>query len=97
MLIFYDREGRPIDLAAWVSLSHDDYRKVARDELDGWLISTIWTGLDLSGQPPLIFETMIFKPDGSPCYQERWPTEAAALAGHDQAVAAVRDHDVPTW
>jgi hypothetical protein len=39
---------------------------------------------------PIIFETMVF---GGPLDQEQWryATKEAALAGHDQAVAAVQD------
>jgi hypothetical protein len=52
----------------------------------------VWIGIDyrMRPGPPLIFETMIF---GGPLDQTqwRWPSEEAALAGHDQAVALVRD------
>jgi hypothetical protein len=55
------------------------------------------------GGPPLIFETMIFAPadvtvgreNALPApadldqYQERYPTEEAARAGHDRALAAM--------
>lgn len=70
---------------------------------EGIEISTVWIGLDLDfwgDGPPLIFETMVFvtldEPrellggafttrEGTETY--RWPTEAAALAGHDRIVA----------
>lgn len=69
------------------------------------VVSTVWIGTDMSfafgREPhvPLIFETMAFlakEPEsdyalGESVYCERWPTEAAALAGHDQAVEWVKD------
>jgi hypothetical protein len=52
----------------------------------------VFLGLDHShgGGPPLLFETLVF---GGPLADEgdRYPTRAAALAGHDQMVARVRD------
>jgi hypothetical protein len=41
--------------------------------------------------PPLIFETMVFggEYDG---YQWRWATLEGAEAGHEQAVAFVKEH-----
>jgi hypothetical protein len=93
--LWYDRGGNPITPEAW-SILHDDfaYVMVAKTPIgDDAEVSTVWVGLDhnfLGEGPPLIFETMIF---GSPldghCW--RYPNEVAALAGHDQAVASVRD------
>lgn len=56
-------------------------------------VSTVWMGLDhnfFGEGPPLIFETMIF---GGPLDGQRWrwPTEEAALAGHDQVVELCRE------
>src|SRR5262245_9438306 len=55
-------------------------------------VSTVWLGADHSfglGGPPLYFETAIFGPDEE-LEIIRTPTEAAAIAAHDQAVAHVR-------
>ena|SRR5215813_4485667 len=91
-MTFYDREGRRVTLREWVILSSDhSYFRVAADIENGWLISTVYTGIAIAGTPPLIFETMIFTPDGEIVYQERYPTEAAALGGHDQAISWARD------
>lgn len=99
---YYDRQGNPlpdphVDMEAWIrewaSLFEDeDYRRVALTEIGDVRISTVWLGIDHNfwGQgPPLIFETMVF---GGPLdeEQERYSTEAQALAGHDQMVAKVR-------
>lgn len=88
----YDFDGQPISVHQWVLLCFDERQWVARTTLDdGTLISTIWTGLDAGlHDPPLIYETMIFGGlhDGR---QYRWPGRHAALAGHDQTVALVRE------
>jgi hypothetical protein len=44
------------------------------------------------GGPPLLWETMIFGPEGHELtgYQRRYTTRAAALEGHAQALALVR-------
>ena len=77
-----------------------EYKVVAQHWVRGWMVSTVWLGLDhgfgMSG-PPVIFETMVFPPgdeaggDGviAERYCERYPTEAAAQAGHDRALAAI--------
>jgi hypothetical protein len=92
--MYYDRRGWPISMTAW-SLRHGDvnYRVVAQDRLRGWLVSTVWLGLDHNffGQgPPLIFETMVFAPEGGLLgneeYCERYATEEEARAGHYQAL-----------
>ncbi len=91
----------------------DTYRRVALTALTEDIeVSTVWLGLDHGfGRPgpPLIFETMIFtrldEPtvlwgitlthDGGETW--RWPTEEAALAGHDRIVAELRSNiAVPT-
>ncbi|HEY1437345.1 MAG TPA: hypothetical protein VGG82_07570 [Casimicrobiaceae bacterium] len=90
----YDFDGNPISLDAWSRLFADyAERMVALDRLGDVEVSTVWIGLDHRfGEPgaPLIYETMIFggEHDGD---QWRWPNRHAALAGHDQAVAIVRD------
>ncbi len=94
--IYYDRAGRPIPMLEWAKLFGDDaYKRVALTHVGDVSVSTVWLGLDHGfglGGVPLIFETMVFG-GAHDEDQWRWPTEAAALAGHDQAVAMVRDHD----
>jgi hypothetical protein len=97
---WFDYDGNPITIEEWDRLFRDfERRQVARTELGDVSVSTVWLGLDhrmpppLSKPgPPLIFETMIF--GGGDDLDEhcwRWPNQHAALAGHDQAVALVRD------
>jgi hypothetical protein len=55
-------------------------------------VSTVFLGLDHAwgGGTPLLFETMTFGgEDGE--WQWRYRTKAAAQAGHDRVVAALRD------
>lgn len=92
--LYYDRDGEPITLERWIALVEDaDYRRIARTDINGIVVSTVWLGIDhqFGDGPPLIFETMIF---GGPHDEETWrryDTEANARAGHDDAVAAVHN------
>lgn len=92
--MFYDREGRPIGTWEW-TLKFDDfgYRVVCKTRVGGAEVSTVWLGLDhsLGEGPPMIFETMVFD-DGKPGedeHCERYPTEEAAVAGHEGIVEAL--------
>lgn len=94
--MYYDRDGRKIDLSTWARLFETTDRQVAYTQVrDGVHVSTVWLGLDHNPYghgPPLIFETMVF---GGSLHGEqwRWPTEALAVAGHDQMVAFVRERE----
>jgi hypothetical protein len=92
MSSYYDRQGQPIDMMTWAQMFEDKAVKVvAQTKVGDVLVSTAWLGLDHNflGGPPLIFETMVFGGllDQE---QERYSTEAQALAGHDQMVAKVK-------
>lgn len=96
--LWYDRLGWPISVQRAERLLGDpEYVRVAEHTEAGFWISTVWLACDHSigfpvSGPPILFETMIFGPeDWQGEYVERYPTEAAALAGHDQAVAWLRD------
>jgi hypothetical protein len=103
--LYYDRKGQPIDLMTWARKHEDhDYRTVAQHWVRGWMVSTVWIGIDHSFSPfghgpPVIFETMIFPPGDEAGgesvwgeqYMERYATEEAAHAGHDQALSWVRE------
>jgi hypothetical protein len=99
---YYDRDGKPITFRQWSAIMEpmfdgQDVRRVALDEVDGYRISTVWLGIDhsLGGPVPIIFETMIFDDTGEgrefDQWQDRYATEAQAIAGHDQVVAMVRE------
>jgi hypothetical protein len=90
--MYYDRQGRLVSAAQWQARFNDArYKIVARDRVNGWLVSTVWLGLDYSfgSGPPLIFETMVFSPGNDPEeeYCDRYATEAQARAGHRYALA----------
>lgn len=93
-MVFYDRSGEPIDVAAADDLlGDDDYRRVAWEQVGRFTVSTAWMGVDLSfglARAPLIFETMILEPGPLHGIYRRYPSEAAALAGHRAAVEVCR-------
>jgi hypothetical protein len=102
--VYYDRKGQPIDMMTWAhALENHEGRIVAQHWVRGWLVSTVWLGLDhnIFGDVPHIFETMVFPPgdeavqDGegisSERYCDRYPTEEAAQAGHDRALSWLRE------
>jgi len=97
---YYDRDGAELpDVLEWAQLLENPaYRVVRISGMDGWRISTQFFGMFADnfwlpeGAAPLLFETMIFPPDGDPAeedffYQERYATVAGAEAGHERAVA----------
>lgn len=99
MIVWLDKDGYPITAGQWEQLKSDiGYFVVAKDTLrdvDGVEVgvSTVWLGINhnFTGVgPPLIFETMIFG-GRHDLVLWRYPTEVAALAGHDQVMAMLRD------
>jgi hypothetical protein len=99
-LVHFDRAGDPLTLGQWAYLfeCYQDYRRVAvTEDVNGFWVSTVWMGIDHSfgAGPPLIFETMRQLGRGSLRNEYRWPTEEAALAGHDQLVEALRRFEDP--
>lgn len=91
----YDRLGRPISAKRWGELARrPEYRLLAVTRVEEVEVKTLWTGIDFSLEtdPPQIFESQVFWGDDRHALSiQRYPTEAAALAGHDQLLAAVRD------
>ena len=89
---FFNKQGKPISSTeATKLLEARDYRTVGREKLqDGTIVSTVWLGIDHSfgGGTPILFETMVFDPLGESVESRRYCTEAEALEGHAQAVAA---------
>jgi hypothetical protein len=102
---FFDRNGNKIGLRLFARLAEDEkYITVRAEFVRGYAISTVWTGLDMSvipGGPPLIFETVIFAPSQGQVPSlvygpERYASEAAALDGHDVALAWLEEQpDAP--
>lgn len=75
---------------------NDESRRVAKDEVAGVVVSTVFLALDhgWTGKgPPVLFETMIFggEHDG---YQERCCTLSEAIQMHAVALELVRGKKV---
>lgn len=91
---YYDRAGNPITVEEWAKAFENAGNVLLKTDVDEATVSTVWLGVDHSfgSGPPLLFETMIF--DGPYDHDQwRYPTEAEALAHHDQLVAALRQGD----
>lgn len=103
-IVWYDRRGRPLDMAEAEPLLRDpDYRRVALDRVGPYEVSTVWLGLDHGfglHARPVIFETMVFSADEwhdterEPGLHEidcrRYATEEEARAGHAEMVTLIR-------
>ena len=100
--LFYDKQGKPLDLIAWGRLVEHggmEYKRVGYFDGLFWRVSTVWIGLDNSflGGPPLIFETMVFSNSRltewlcdhwSEQACDHYSTLAQAKGGHLDAVEA---------
>lgn len=101
--LYYDRQGKPMEMLDWAAKHSDfDYKVIAQHWVRGWMVSTVWLGIDHGfgmSAAPILFETMIFPPGDeagdhgimSEEYCDRYPTEAAAHAGHDRALSWLRE------
>lgn len=89
--MYYDKKGNKIDGNKWIELlQDDDYRRIARDDINSTIVSTVWLGIDHSmrrGGPHFIFETAIF-PDNPRLDHEMWcyVTEEEAMESHKKIV-----------
>ena len=86
------------DSLVWGEWFESADRHLAKTTIEGIDVSTVFLGLnhDFLGEgPPILWETMIFgKKEGTPLfddYQERYASFDEARAGHEQAVALVKD------
>jgi hypothetical protein len=103
--LYFDWDGKPILQWEYIFKWTFCEKHVGKTIINGWLISTVWLGLNHSffkDHAPLIFETMIFKdnPDIPNCeicehYQERYCTYESALIGHEEACETVKNHFKP--
>ena len=101
MQSFYYLDGKiPVkcrDIDEWSQKMDWAHKHVARDEVDGYVISTVFLGIDHrftdNGKPPILFETMIFGRDDKAVedYQERYTTWEDAEWGHRRAIHHVQD------
>jgi hypothetical protein len=97
---FFDRKGKQIRFDIFARLAEKaEYVTVRAEFVRGYAVSTVWTGHNMSIFPafPLIFETVIFAPSQVRVPYivygpERYASEAAALDGHDVALAWLEEH-----
>ena len=106
-LRYYDMDGNPMSAAAWAEMfegARNQERQLAVTDVGGYRVSTVWLGLDQrwpggGDGVPLIFETMVFSPNGPPAAAVadlvevpfRAATRAGALQTHDRVCVAVAD------
>ena len=83
------------DAVQWAEAFEKADRQVAKSEVDGCDISTVFIGINhnFGSGPPHIFETMVF---GGPCdgFQDRYSSWEEAEAGHRSMVAYVTRYHV---
>lgn len=73
------------DVLEWARWFENAQRHVADDTVEGYRVSTVFLGLDHGFRhrgPPVVFETMIFTPDGEIEGMDRYCTWEEAEAGH---------------
>lgn len=89
-----DKTVEPCDMETWAKQREEmfcaDNKHIRMDIINNKRISTVWLGLNHAwdnGEPPHIFETMVF--EGDDCYDiylRRYSTWAEAEEGHKKAV-----------
>lgn len=100
MIGYYDRAGNPLDQAGGMAaFGRDVNRTVAYTRITGgsppqvFEVSTVHLVLDhgWGDGPPIIFETMVFGPDGDEWgdFCDRYTTEQQARNGHTAVVVQV--------
>jgi len=91
-LLDVNRNPVPInDVMTWATGKMNMNTTVARDEIRGILISTVFLGVDhnfLNHGPPVLWETMIFDSDVKTNIR-RYSSYEDALIGHQQALELV--------
>lgn len=89
-----DHTYRECSLDEWEEqFKNQELCRVAAVKFDDYFILTIWLGLHhnfLCNDPPLVFETIVFKPRYNRIYQDRYSTWDQALAGHQKAIEWVK-------
>jgi hypothetical protein len=92
---YQDENGQPVrceTVTEWGQKFEKQDRLIAATVEGDVRVSTVFLGLDhgWGGGDPVLWETMVF---GGPHdgYQDRYTSRQDALAGHEKAVAMVRD------
>ena len=91
---YYVLEGHEVkpveELLEWARVFEDSNRVIARAEVRGVTVSTVFLGIDHSfgDGPPLLFETMVFGGEYDQL-QERYSTYDEAVEGHGNVLRKV--------
>jgi hypothetical protein len=91
-----NESGEPVpepDASKWSQWFENADRIVQQDTIGDVGVATVFPGADhnyFGDGPPLLWETMIFGGDHDG-YRDRYASRAAALAGHDQALAMAKE------
>jgi len=97
-LLWIEKDGKPVpatseEFGVWFERQD---RQVARNRVNGRLVSTVFLGIDHSfrGDVPILYETMIFcdNQDELHQFQRRYATREEALIGHAEAMAMANKH-----
>lgn len=80
-----------MSLMDWAKSFTDwEYRLIKSTDVDGGAVITVWVGLNAyDDDPPLIFGTIIRKPDDRFCCEILSATEPEALRAHELLLAKV--------
>jgi len=86
-----DKSYTPCDSEKWGSQLKTKDRQIDFDVLNGFLISTVWIGLNHK-----LFKTLVFdSPKGvKSMYCESYSTWQEAKAGHQKAIAKVKAGEI---
>lgn len=96
---YYDRAGLRITEKEAEILWYTDYRFVLTSRIRGYLVSTIWMGIDFlslgEAEPGRIFETLVFdrakhRRRWTALYDRHYATEAEARKGHSDICRMIR-------
>jgi hypothetical protein len=94
MLTHYILNGKePVDVtkAEWAKWCETADRHVAKTDITSQMfVSTLFTGLQLKGSPPMLFETAVCGQRGVKQMIAAYSTWEEAERGHQQAVHDVR-------
>ena len=88
-----DHSVKKTETMEWALWFNTANRTVLKDNVCGFLISTVFLGLDHSfgGDKPQIFETMVFDDTSEERQCEHYTTWDDAVAGHNRMVALIKE------
>ena len=96
----YDEDGNPVevdDVLEWGRWYTRERRRVARDIVGIYEVSTVFLGIDhgWGDGPPVLWETMIFtsQPDELDQFQQRYTSLSEAAHTHEVIVQGLREEE----